>query len=67
MIIYFFNSLRCKETKTSRGESVNDIYIPEAEVGTAIDQLSESEAELLLMTRPNNNHSLGPVIREVSP
>ena len=26
-----------------------------------------SESELLLVTRPNDNHSPGPVIREVSP
>ena len=28
---------------------------------------AESESELLLVTRPNDNHSPGPVIREVSP
>ena len=27
---------------------------------------AESESELLLVTRPNDNHSPGPVIREVS-
>ena len=27
---------------------------------------SESESELLLVTRPNDNHSPGPVMREVS-
>ena len=28
---------------------------------------SESESELLLVTRSNDNHSPGPVMREVSP
>ena len=28
---------------------------------------AESESKLLLVTRPNDNHSPGPVIREVSP
>ena len=31
-----------------------------------LDQ-SESESELLLVTRSNDNHSPGPVIKEVSP
>ena len=29
--------------------------------------ISESESELLLVTRSNDNHSPGPVMREVSP
>ena len=29
--------------------------------------MSESESELLLVTRSNDNHSPGPVMREVSP
>ena len=34
----------------------------------AVDrQKSESESELLLVTRSNDNHSPGPVMREVSP
>ena len=35
-----------------------------------VDQIARrtgSESEWLLLTRPNDNHSLGPVIREVSP
>ena len=37
--------------------------------GTKISRLSESESEseLLLVTRSNDNHSPGPVMREVSP
>ena len=33
----------------------------------SIENLSESESELLLVTRSNDNHSPGPVMREVSP
>ena len=33
----------------------------------AVLTLGESESELLLVIRPNDNHSPGPVIREVSP
>ena len=32
-----------------------------------VDYKSESESELLLVTRSNDNHSPGPVMREVSP
>ena len=32
-----------------------------------ITNVSESESELLLVTRSNDNHSPGPVMREVSP
>ena len=32
-----------------------------------ISLVSESESELLLVTRSNDNHSPGPVMREVSP
>ena len=32
-----------------------------------IDEPGLSESKLLLVPRPNDNHSLGPVIREVSP
>ena len=31
------------------------------------ESVSESESELLLVTRSNDNHSPGPVMREVSP
>ena len=33
----------------------------------AVRQEPESESELLLVTRSNDNHSPGPVMREVSP
>ena len=33
----------------------------------ATSEGSESESELLLVTRSNENHSPGPVMREVSP
>ena len=46
----------------------------DADIGQARQQIrglraraSESELELLLVTRPNGNHSPGPVIKEVSP
>ena len=34
---------------------------------TFCSSLSESESELLLVTRSNDNHSPGPVMREVRP
>ena len=34
---------------------------------TGWERTSESESELLLVTRSNDNHSPGPVMREVSP
>ena len=38
-----------------------------ARQGRAGQGRAESESELLLVTRPNDSHSPGPVIREVSP
>ena len=40
----------------------HDIYHASVTVGVCT-----SESELLLVTRPNDNHSPGPVIKEVSP
>ena len=48
-------------------------YVIQGKVNQWIESLladrtqSESELELLLVTRRNDNHSPGPVIREVSP
>ena len=42
------------------------VPLTQSEAG-ACDQESESESELLLVTRSNDNHSPGSVMREVSP
>ena len=45
----------------------NFFYVGNIRNYSMVSFKSESESELLLVTRSNDNHSPGPVMREVSP
>ena len=66
--VQFFNSETIKELFCPCLKKLFKIFGPGHMSGWGnLACLSESESELLLVIRPTDNHTPGPVIREVSP